>query len=418
MQEIQLQAARTVCKVLNGRNLNQVLAEGAARLAPAQRAALQDLSYGPLRYLGQLQAILGQLLHKPLRDDSLRCLLLVALYQLQYGKSAQHAVVDHAVRAARKINAGAAGLVNAVLRRFLRDRDALLAQAAASDEGRYSYSQWWIDEIRADYGNRADAILQAGNQHPPMTLRVNRRRIDCAGYLELLAAQDMSARQVGEDALLLARPVPVERLPGFAEGLVSVQDAGAQRAARLLDVRDGMRVLDACAAPGGKTAHILELAQVELHALDKDPQRLRQVEENMDRLHLKAQLTAGDASRPDGWWDGRPYDRILADVPCSASGVVRRHPDIKWLRRPEDIVGFAQQQGAILAALWQALARDGKLLYATCSVFPQENRRVIEAFLHQNNDARLLPATGTDQGQLLPNDEHDGFFYALLHKHA
>jgi 16S rRNA (cytosine967-C5)-methyltransferase len=421
MQEVQLLAARTVRKVLGGRNLNQALADAApaaSRLPPPQRAALQDLSYGTLRFYGQLNAILGQLLHKPLQDDSLRCLLLVALYQLQHGKSATHAVVDHAVRAARKINAGAAGLANAVLRQFLRNRDALLAHAAETGEGRYSYPQWWIDEIRTHYGDKTEAILLAGNQHPPMTLRVNRRRIDRAGYLRLLAAQEMEAREVGEEALLLARPVPVERLPGFAQGMVSVQDAGAQYAAHLLDVHDGMRVLDACAAPGGKTAHILELAEADLQALDKDAQRLRQVAENMDRLQLNARLTVGDASRPEAWWDGKPFARILADVPCSASGVVRRHPDIKWLRRQEDIVGFAQQQAAILAALWQALARDGKLLYATCSVFPQENRDVVEAFLRQNNDARLLPVTGTDQGQLLPNDEHDGFFYALLHKRA
>jgi 16S rRNA (cytosine967-C5)-methyltransferase len=421
MQDVQLHAGRVVCKVLGGRNLNQALAEAlqaAQGFAPPQRAALQDLSYGTLRHYGQLNAVLAQLLHKPLRDDSLRCLLLVALYQLQYAKSAAHAVVDHAVRAARKINAGAAGLVNAVLRQFLRDRDALLARAAESDVGRYSYPQWWIDEIRADYGGDAEAILLAGNLHPPMTLRVNRRRTDCAAYLALLGEQGMEARQIGEEAVLLARPVPVDRLPGFGEGLVSVQDAGAQYAAHLLDVHDGMRVLDACAAPGGKSAHILELAEVDLLALDKDEQRLRQVRETVGRLQLGAQIAAGDAAQPESWWDGVPFDRILADVPCSASGVVRRHPDIKWLRRPADIVGFAQQQAAILAALWQALARNGKLLYATCSVFPQENRKVIEEFLSQHPDARLLPAAGTSEGQLVPNDQHDGFYYALLHKHA
>ncbi|HKB58938.1 MAG TPA: 16S rRNA (cytosine(967)-C(5))-methyltransferase RsmB [Gallionellaceae bacterium] len=421
MHAVQRQAARVVGKVLGGRNLNQVLAEafqGAPHLSPQERAALQDMSYGTLRFYGQLNAILAQLLHRPLRDEFARHLLLVALYQLQYGKSAPYAVVDHAVRAVRKIHAGAAGLANAVLRQFLREREALLAGAAASDAGRYSYPQWWIDQIRTDYGADADAILQAGNQHPPMTLRVNRRRMDCAAYRALLAAQGMEARQVGEEALLLARPAPVEGLPGFREGVVSVQDAGAQRAAHLLDLHDGMRVLDACAAPGGKTAHILELARVDLLALDKDAQRLQRVGENMERLQLPGRTMVGDAAHPEDWWDGKPFDRILADVPCSASGVVRRHPDIKWLRRPADIVGFAQQQGAILAALWQALASDGKLLYATCSVFPQENRRVIEEFMGRHRDARLLPATGTNKGQLLPNDQHDGFYYALLHKHA
>lgn len=421
MDEVQRQAARVISRVLAGRNLNQVLEEAlqaSRRLTLQQRAALQDLSYGTLRFYGQMNAILARLLHKPLQDDALRCLLLVALYQLRYGKSAPHAVVDHAVRVARKANAGAGGLANAVLRQFLRNQDALLAAAEESDEGRYSYPQWWIDEIRAHYGTEAESILLAGNTRPPMTLRVNRRRTDCAGYQLLLAAHDLEARQVGEEALMLARPVPVERLPGFAEGMVSVQDAGAQLAAHLLDVHDGMRVLDACAAPGGKSAHILELARADLLALDKDEQRLGRVRENMERLRLTARIAVGDAARPDAWWDGRPFERILADVPCSASGVVRRHPDIKWLRRREDIVGFAQQQAAILEALWQALASDGKLLYATCSVFPEENGRVIKDFMRHHTDARLLPAAGTKEGQLLPNDQHDGFYYALLHKHA
>jgi len=423
MDVVQRGASQVVSRVLGGRNLNQVLSEALQStppLSPQQRAALQDLSYGTLRFYGQLDRLLQQLLHKPVQNPQLRCLLLVALYQLEYSKAAHHAVVDHAVRAARKINAGAGGLANAVLRGYLRKREGLLAAAAGSDEGRYSYPQWWVDEIRRQYGAQAEAILLAGNSHPPMTLRVNRRRIAVAGYLTLLTAQHIGATQVGAEALLLERPVPVEKLPGFAEGMVSVQDAGAQHAAHLLDACDGMSVLDACAAPGGKAAHILELAQVDLLALDKDEQRLQRVRENMQRLQLPARLRGGDAARPQDWWDGKPFERILADVPCSASGVVRRHPDIKWLRRREDIVGFAQQQAQILGALWQTLASDGKLLYATCSVFAQENRGVIEEFLRQHSDARQLslPLSATDQGQLLPNDQHDGFYYALLQKQA
>ena len=210
----------------------------------------------------------------------------------------------------------------------------------------------------------------------------------------------------------------VDKLPGFFDGLVSVQDAGAQYAARLLDIHDGMRVLDACAAPGGKTAHILECALVEMVAVDKDEKRLQRVAENLQRLKLSAQLLAGDAAQPEKWWDGRPFQRILADVPCSASGVVRRHPDIKWLRRRTDIAGFAAQQLDILRALWPLLAPDGKLLYATCSVFRQENEQVVAAFLAQQPDARRLPIVlpGNSSGQILPNEQHDGFFYALLHK--
>ena len=423
MHITQQAAAQVVGQVLGGRNLNQVLSaalQSAPGLTPQQRGALQDLSYGTLRFYGQLLRVLEQLLHKPVQDEQLRCLLLVALYQLQYTKAAPHAVVDFAVRAVRKRNGAAGGLANAVLRNFLRQKNVLLAVAAESEQGRYSYPQWWIDALKTQYGERAEAILLAGNQHPPLTLRVNCRRISPADYLALLAQQDIQACLIAPDAVLLKHPVAVDKLPGFSDGLVSVQDAGAQYAARLLDVSDGMRVLDACAAPGGKSTHLLELAQLDLIALDKDEQRLQRVRENMQRLQLSARLQTGDAAQPEEWWDGQPFQRILADVPCSASGVVRRHPDIKWLRRPQDIDGFAQQQLQILNALWRLLARDGKLLYATCSVFTRENQQVINEFLRQHADARQLPLPGPNfnEGQLLPDDQHDGFFYALLHKPA
>jgi len=423
MDIAQTGASEVVQRVLEGRNLNQALAEHLRRhpaLDAQQRAILQDLSYGALRWRGRLDAVLDQLLTKPLKDVRLRCLLLVALYQLEYGKSAHHAVVDHAVRAVRRHNPAASGLVNAVLRNFLRRRAELLAQADRDDASRLSYPQWWLDELRAQYGRDAEAILAAGNQHPPMALRVNRRKGDAAAYLARLEEAGIPARLAGAEAVLLERPVPVDRLPGFFDGDASVQDVGAQQAAPLLDARDGMRVLDACAAPGGKAAHLLELADVELTALDADATRLTRVDENLRRLGLTATLKVGDAARPEDWWDGQPYDRILADVPCSASGVVRRHPDIKWLRRHEDIAGFAAQQAAILEALWRVLAVDGKLLYATCSVFGQENGQVVDAFLKRHPEAERMPA-GDDRaesGQLLPDGQHDGFFYALLRKTA
>src|SRR3990167_6971766 len=301
MHNIQIAAAQIVQQVLvGGRNLNQVLDEALRNKAdwtPAQRAALQDLSYGTLRFYGQLRALLGLLLHKPLADERVRFLLLVALYQLQYSKAAQHAVVDHAVRAAQALNPRVGGLVNAILRGFLRNRDALLEQAAQHEEGKYSYPQWWIDELRAQYGERSAAILEAGNQHPPMTLRVNRRCGTVQEYLAQLEKQDIAARLIEPDALQLDKPVAVDKLPGFFDGTVSVQDAGAQYAARLLDVHAGMRVLDACAAPGGKTAHILECALVEMVAVDKDEKRLQRVAENLQRLKLSAQLLAGDAAQ-------------------------------------------------------------------------------------------------------------------------
>jgi 16S rRNA (cytosine967-C5)-methyltransferase len=422
MHDIQLAAGQIVQQVLqDGRNLNQALDESLGRKAAwttAQRAALQDLSYGTLRFCGQLDALLRILLHQPPSDRRIYHLLLVALYQLQYSKAAPHAVVDHAVRAAQMLNAKTSGLVNAILRGFLRNRAALLEQAAQQGEGRFSYPQWWIDELQTQYRERGAAVLEAGNRHPPMTLRVNQRRNSTPEYLALLNRHDLPARLIEPDALQLDKPLPVDKLPGFRDGLVSVQDAGAQYAAGLLDVHDGMRVLDACAAPGGKTAHILERAAARVVAVDHDAKRLLRVEQNLQRLGLTAQLLVGDAAEPDKWWDGVSFDRILADVPCSASGVVRRHPDIKWLRRRTDIAGFATQQLRILQALWRLLAQDGKLLYATCSVFDQENEQVIAAFMAQQSDAQRLAVSldGDFGGQLLPDNQHDGFFYALLQK--
>lgn len=424
MQRIQLEAARIVIKVVhNGRNLTQVLSEAmrkqSAFTAP-ERGALQDLCYGTLRHYARLAFMLDSLLERPMQDPLLRHLLLVAVYQLQHTKAGQHVIVDQAVQAAKSSNPVASGLINAVLRNFLRKQPALLEVADRNEESRYSYQLWWIDALKQQYGERATEILEAGNKHPPMTLRINTRHISLTDYQALLGEQDISAQIIEPGALKLDRPVAVERLPRFAEGWVSVQDAGAQLAARMLDVKDGMRVLDACAAPGGKTTHLLELANIELVAVDKEEERLRRVRENLQRLNLSAQVVCGDAATPNDWWDGKLFQRILADVPCSASGVVRRHPDIKWLRRPEDIESFAVQQAQILESLWLLLERDGKLLYATCSIFARENQKVIAAFLEQHKDAAQieLSAGGMTDGQMLPNDEHDGFFYALLHKQA
>jgi len=423
MHNVQQTAAIIVGQALAGRNLNQALNESLQKhssFSPQQRGALQDLCYGTLRFYGQLIKIQNELLSKPLQDMRLRDLLLVALYQLQYSKAAKYAIVDHAVSAAKKINAATGGLVNAVLRNFLRKQAQLIQKAAETEEGRYSYPQWWIDVIKSEYGELSSTILETGNQHPPMTLRVNQRRASAGQYLAQLILLGIEAKLISPSAVLLKSPVMVDKLPGFFEGEVSVQDAAAQYAAGLLDVRDGMRVLDACAAPGGKSAHLLESHNIKLVAVDKDEQRLQRVQENLQRLKLEATLICGDAAAPSVWWNGKTFDRILADVPCSASGVVRRHPDIKWIRRPSDIEGFAVQQEQILEALWPLLARGGKLLYATCSVFARENQQTIEAFLTRHADAKQETITvhEINNGQLLPNDWHDGFFYALLQKDA
>jgi 16S rRNA (cytosine967-C5)-methyltransferase len=424
--EVQRLAARAVESVLAGGSLDAALAAAwrrPARLESRSRAAIQDLAYGTLRFLPRFEALLGDLLDRPLEDRRLRALLLVTLYQLERTRAAPHAVVDAAVRTTGTLRlASAKGLVNAVLRNFLRRRAQLLARAQREEPARYCHAQWWIDKLRAQYPARYTGVLEAGNEHPPLALRVNARRSTPREYVEALARHGLQGKACGAACVVLAKPLPAERIPGLAEGVVSVQDAAAQLAAPLLDARDGMRVLDACSAPGGKGTHALELATIDLTALDNDATRLERVRSNLARLGLRARLVCGDACEPQPWWDGRRYDRILADVPCSASGIVRRHPDIKWLRRPGDIAGFARTQSRMLDALWQLLASGGKLLYVTCSVFQEENSEQIAGFLGRHRDAtRLgLPAVDDDlqqpAGQLLPDGRHDGFFYALLQK--
>lgn len=424
MQISQQLAAQAVGQVLGGRNLSVALEElfqHHRNITPQQRATSQDLAYGTIRFHTRLEAFLQQLLQKPLTNAFIHHLLLVSLYQLVYDKAGAHTVVNQAVLAAEKSRkTWAKGLVNAVLRNFLRQREALEQRLPDSEAIHYSYPQWWINKLRQQYPDHWQAMLEAGNQHPPMTLRINQRHMTTPDYLHLLQAEGWDARQVGEQAIMLGKAVPVHQLPGFGQGHVSVQDWGAQFAAQELDVSAGMRVLDACCAPGGKTGHILELADVDMSAMDNDASRLERVRQNMERLQLNATLVQGDASLPQAWWDGVPYDRILADVPCTASGIVRRHVDIKWLRREQDIETFSRQQKVILQGLWRLLAKGGKLLYVTCSVFHEENRQQIEQFLQSHDDARLLPFKHVEltnnHGQLLPGTDHDGFFYALLQK--
>ena len=310
------------------------------------RAALIDLTHGTLRRYGRVQAIVRQLSRRASGDALVEALLWCSLYALESGRYAEYTVVDQAVRACGLLERwNAKGYVNAVLRGFLRERGSLEARIQADVEARYQHPRWWIEILRAAYPADAEAVLAAGNSHPPMCLRVNRRRASVAPYQERLLATGIGSRTLGNEALLLERPVPVERLPGFDSGEVSVQDAGAQRAAHCLDVADGQRVLDACAAPGGKSGHLLECAQLELTALDADAGRCARLERNLARLGLAARVMNADCTRPGDWWDGVPFDRILADVPCSASGIARRHPDIKWLRRAQRCRGLRCASG-------------------------------------------------------------------------
>jgi 16S rRNA (cytosine967-C5)-methyltransferase len=426
MERTQCLAAHVVGRVLDGRSLDSELTavwRQQTALSPQQRGAVQDVAYGTLRHLGYVDAAIDRLLSRPLTDLPVRNLLQVTLYQLMHTKAHSYAIVNHAVPAAARLGfPKAQGLVNAVLRNFLRRRDELDSAINATDIGRYSYPQWWIDRVAAEYPETWREILEAGNARPPLTLRVNSRKIARDDYLEILRLQDIAAHAVGRQGIVIEKPRPVSLLPGFAEGQVSVQDAGAQLAAELLDVANGMRVIDACAAPGGKAAHLLELADIELTAADIDAQRLQRVTENLTRLSLNAKLLQADAGNAAAWSNAGLFDRILADVPCTASGVVRRHPDIKWLRQPADIAAMGQRQTRILDTLWQLLNRGGKLLYATCSVFSEENGRQVEQFIARHADARQiavsLSAEGLRQshGQLFPDAAHDGFFYALLEK--
>jgi 16S rRNA (cytosine967-C5)-methyltransferase len=404
--------------LLHGRSLTVALDGVRRRHDPRLLATAQDLAYGVLRHYGRLHFQLRQLAGRPPEPPELAGLLLVALFELGNRDTPAYAVVNEAVAQAGQRLPRTRGFVNAVLRSYLRRRDELEGEAGLPPEARWDFPGWWIDRLREQYPDGWETLLATLNGHPPMTLRVNRRRVGMADYQSRLDAAGIAWRRTGDWALTLVQPMRAADLPGFAAGLVSVQDLGAQSACPLLDCRGGMRVLDACAAPGGKTAHLLEAHDLELLALDADPSRLARVADNLARLGLGATLLAADAGNPTAWWDGRPFQRILLDAPCTASGVVRRHPDGKWLKRCEDVTALADQQARLLDAVWPLLEQGGKLLYATCSLFRQENGDQVEAFLRRHADARQAPPPHPElrAGQLLPDGDHDGFFYACLHK--
>ncbi|MDR1367972.1 MAG: 16S rRNA (cytosine(967)-C(5))-methyltransferase RsmB [Candidatus Accumulibacter sp.] len=414
-----LLAARVLARVDAGESLPKALASLALESRGASAAA-KDIAYGVLRRHGESGFVLGRLMSRHLAHPETYALLQAALYRLETRPDARPMVVDQAVRAAGELaDAKYKKLVNGVLRNYLRQREVLISEGKKDEVVRYLHPLWWLKRLRKDYPRHWESIIEAGNSQPPMTLRVNRRKTtaeDYAGALSasgLMAKQSLARGEFGGDALFLETPLSVDRLPGFHDGLVSVQDAGAQWVAKLLSPRSGERVLDACAAPGGKTAHLLESADVDLVAIDMDAARAARIEENLKRLGLSAKIRIADCCALESWWDGRLFDAILADVPCSGSGVVRRHPDIKALRRESDVRRFAVKQRAILDTLWRTLVPGGRLLYATCSVFVEENAGSINAFLIRRPDAESIL-----ERQLLPCPEHDGFYYALLRKTA
>ncbi len=393
-------------------------------LAERDAALVRALVFGARRWHHRFEWQLAQLLSRPLKpgDAELAALLRVGLFQLEGLRVPDHAAVAATVAAAPLLGLGRAkGLVNAVLRRYLRERESLARAQARVPEALYSHPAWIIETLQRDWPEDWQAVLEAGNAQPPMWLRVNLARGTREAYLERLAAAGRGAAAPAElpAAVLLAEPCPVRLLPGYAEGLVSVQDAAAQHAAGLLDLAPGQRVLDACAAPGGKTAHLLERCPglAEVWAVDVDPARLRTVRENLERLGQSARLVAADAADPGAWWDGRPFERILLDAPCSALGVIRRHPDIKLLRRPEDVERSAGRQAALLEAVWPLLAPGGRLVYATCTLTRRENEAQIEAFLAAHADAGRAAAPGPAELRIRTGEANrDGFYYACLEK--
>jgi len=412
-------AAKLVARVAGGHSLNAELARDEVAHDVSAQGALNDLCFGTLRGFGRVQAIVEALVRRPASDPVIDALLWCALYALQSKRYAAYTVVDQAVRACVLLEkARAKSFVNAVLRAFLRQQRSLETRLAADPVAHWQHPAWWIERVRTVHPADWQQVLACGNSRPPMCLRVNLRRSSVETYAARLAAAGVAARPLRAAALMLERPMPVRQLPGFSEGDVSVQDAGAQRAATRLDLRAGQRVLDACSAPGGKGAHILETESVALTALELRPTRAAVVAENFARLGLTAEVRAADCTAPDLWWDGRAFDRILADVPCTASGVVRRHPDIKWLRRETDLASYADRQARILRSLWGVLAPGGKLLYVTCSVFREENDALVDAFLAETSTARSLPMPDGEPDRILPSPEEDGFFFALLAKTA
>lgn len=425
-------AARVIEGVLEGNSLTTLIPYHLASIEdPRDRALAQEMSYGTLRYQPRLQALLDRLVPKPLKakDRDVTALLLLGCYQLLYLRVADHAAVNETAGAAKQLGKRwAVGLVNGVLRRLQREQEGLLAGLETDEVARYAMPGWILREVRQRWPESWQYRVAALNARPPMTLRINLAKTSREAYLDRLAEAGIAAEAnaIAESAIDLERPLEVESLPGFEAGQVSVQDGAAQLAAGLLDLQPRQRVLDACAAPGGKSCHMLEsVPQLQLTAMDVDAERLQRVAENLTRLQLEAELVEGDAASPAGGWAQRLYDRILLDVPCSATGVIRRHPDIKLLRRESDIAELAALQRSILKAIWPLLKPGGRMLYVTCSILPAENEQQLNWFLVEQPDARECPIEASwgearQLGrQIAPGEEGlDGFYYALLEKTA
>ncbi|MGF1687501.1 16S rRNA (cytosine(967)-C(5))-methyltransferase RsmB [Photobacterium japonica] len=420
-------AAKVIYQVVDqGQSLSNALPAAQQEIKDRDHALLQEICYGVLRWLPRLESVTNQLMDKPLKGKQrvFHHLILVGLYQLGYMRIPAHAAVAETVDATKTLKKPQLrGLINAILRNYQRQKDALDAQALSHDAGRYGHPSWLLKLLKASYPDQLDSIVEANNTKAPMWLRVNRQHHTRDAYRVLLDEAGIATDLHPEapDALKLHSPCDVTKLPGFADGWVSVQDAAAQLSVEFLQPQAGELILDCCAAPGGKTAHIMERQpDTRVVAIDCDDHRLKRVHENLQRLNLDAQVLCADARYPEQWWQGEQFDRILLDAPCSATGVIRRHPDIKWLRRADDITALAVLQAEIVDAMWQQLKPGGTLVYATCSITPQENRDQVSAFLSRTADATLIGSELDNPGrQILPGEhDMDGFYYAVMKKSA
>jgi 16S rRNA (cytosine967-C5)-methyltransferase len=421
-------AARCLAKISNGSSLSQQLPIFEPQVVEKDRGLYRQLCYGVLRFYPKLNGITKLLIQKPLKDKDrdVQMLVLIGIYQLSEMRIPDHAAVSTTVNATKSLKKHwAKGFVNGVLRQWQRNEQDLLTRLTVAEA--QSHPQWLHDELVNAWSDQAAAIESVNNQHPPMCLRVNHQHSSVEDYLQQLSANGIEASpcNFAEQGIRLTNAVSVKQLPQFSNGWVSVQDEAPQLSATLMALAEGQRVLDACCAPGGKTCHMLELQPQlkQLVGLDIDQQRLQKVEQNLERLQLQASLISGDAAEPLTWWDNQPFDRILLDAPCSATGVIRRNPDIKLHRQPSDIVKLAKLQRKILDALWQTLKPNGRLVYATCSILPEENEKIVASFCEQQQDARHVVidarwGTARPYGrQLFPQPEgHDGFYYAVIEK--
>ena len=422
MQESQRIAAIVIEKVLGGSNLDKAFEYVAKDLKEFEnKAQTKAITYGVLRNMAQSNYLINSLVKNKIDNRLVESLLHVALFQLSQSSHSEFTIVNQAVKASKKIDFRKSNFVNAVLRNYLRNKKVLTKDLQNNQETKFNYPNWWINKVKIQYKNDWTDILNIGNNHPPMTIRINKRKIDVKSYTKLLENENILFTKLKREGLILKNSLNVEDVPGFENGLFSVQDFGAQLTSELLDLKENHLVLDACGAPGGKTTAILENCNVKLISLDKSFLRANKIKENLSRLKLKAKVMVTALDEKNKWWDKNQFDRILLDVPCSASGIVRRHVDIKWLRRPSDFDKFAKNQLDMLNNAWPLLKPKGKLLYVTCSIFKEENQDVISIFCKlQGNAIRRDLKFPKDiyhiKNQLIPSINHDGLYYEILEK--